>query len=269
MRVPRVLRPLTMTGKRIMLLAMMGVGMVLLAMTRSTFAADDLADVQAAFLRREYGLVASKTQELLNRSASLPKDDLLYLQGISCLKLRDLETARAALNRLLVDYPRSRWFAQASLAAGDVELAAGDSEKALGIYQNLLSDERAKPLGPQVIFRLGQVQRGLGLWDRAKDSLQSVVTQAPKSPEAAQAKELLEKEDFYFSVQVGAFSSKANAQRLKAELDRRGLNAEVSEALMQGRQFYRVRIGRFGSRQEAQQQEQRLRADGFPAKVVP
>ncbi len=262
LRLFRTLRILAMTSA--------GISLLFAVTSPMALAADDLTQLQAAFLRKEYGQVAAKTQDLLSHSGgSVPKDDLLYLQGVSCLKLRDLEMTRSALNRLLADYPNSRWVAQASLALGDAYLAAGEPQKALEIYQKLLSDQRAEPLKPQVNFRLGQAQRELGLWDKAKESLQSVAAQAPKSSEAAQAKDLLEKEDFYFSVQVGAFSSKGNAQRLKAEMERRGISAEVSEALMQGRRFYRVRVGRFGSRQEAQQQEQRLRADGFPAKVVP
>lgn len=74
--------------------------------------------------------------------------------------------------------------------------------------------------------------------------------------------------EIYFSVQVGAFGTKANAVRLKNGLERGGYEAQVSEVLMEGRRFFRVRVGRFPNRPDAEAELRRLRADGFPGEVV-
>ncbi|MBI3333817.1 MAG: SPOR domain-containing protein [Candidatus Omnitrophica bacterium] len=171
-----------------------------LAMTGTSFllpvfAAEDLDSLQAAFLRGEYAEVEQKSRELLQRSGSKDEEDLLYLQGVSALKLDDAELARASLERLIRRHPDGRW--------------------------------------------------------------------------AARARELLESDDLLFSVQVGAFRTRENALRLKAELERRGYPAAVNRAEMGGDEFHRVRVGRFSKREEAEEERKRLDAQGFPGKVVP
>lgn len=244
-------------------------GFLLLTVVSIAVAGDDLVALQADFLRGEYASVVSRTRQLLDGGDSKESDTLLYLQGISALKLRSLESAQSALKRLLAEYPQSRWAIQGGVALGEAFLAAGQSQEAQEVYQKLLKDSRAAPFYPLVGLRLGQVQLRLGRWEEARASLEGVVSQVPGSPEAVQAKELLGAEAFYFSVQVGAFGSRANALKVKSECDRRGYQAEVSQALMQGRRFHRVRVGRFAQREEAEKEAQRLKADGFSTRVVP
>ncbi len=211
----------------------------------------------------------TRTQEQLLRSDSKNKEELLYLQGICALKVRELDLARSSLERLLADYPEGRFFSHGWMARAEVDLLAGEYEKALAAYERLLQEERATGVAPQAALRLAQAQRKLGLWEKSKESLERLVTKAPNSVEAAQARDLLQEEDFHFAVQVGAFGTKANAARLKQELERRGYETAVSMASMQGKQFHRVRVGRFARREEAEEEAQRLRKEGFPGKVVP
>lgn len=109
----------------------------------------------------------------------------------------------------------------------------------------------------------------LGDLDLARASLLKLTTQYPSSPWASHAKEVLGSEDFYFSVQVGAFGTEANALRLESELRRRGYEAFVTETLVDGRRLYRVRVGRFSDRAKAEELERRLRQDRFPTKIFP
>lgn len=55
----------------------------------------------------------------------------------------------------------------------------------------------------------------------------------------------------YFSVQVAAFSSAANADRLKLKLEQAGEKAFIIQAQVEGRLWHRVMSGRFSSRPEA------------------
>ena len=231
-------------------------------------AEDPLAALQADFLEGRYGVVLDRTQELLRRD-STHREDALFLQGISALKVRELDLARSSLERLLADYPQSRWFPHAWMARAEVDMLAGEYGKALAAYERLLQEERALGVAPQARLRLAQVQRKLGLWNESRATLQALMAQAPNSLEAAQAGNLLQAEDFFFSVQVGAFATQTNAVRLKEELQRRGYEAAISLTAMQGKEFHRVRVGQFARREEAEGEADRLKKEGFPGKVVP
>jgi peptidoglycan lytic transglycosylase len=66
-----------------------------------------------------------------------------------------------------------------------------------------------------------------------------------------------------FTIQVGAFKSRQNAERLKKELDRKFRNAHVTAYAHEAHgTLYGVRLGQTTSYQQAQQFKQRLRDNG-------
>jgi len=66
-----------------------------------------------------------------------------------------------------------------------------------------------------------------------------------------------------YRVQVGAFSSRANADRLVAQLKELGYDAIVSDGPP-----YRVQTGAFSSRENALRFSEELKAKGFEVAVV-
>jgi rare lipoprotein A len=66
-----------------------------------------------------------------------------------------------------------------------------------------------------------------------------------------------------FTFQVGAFASRENAERLRAELDPQFGNAHIVEFDRGDRVFYRVRVGKCASLEEAIAYETRLMRSGF------
>ncbi len=71
-----------------------------------------------------------------------------------------------------------------------------------------------------------------------------------------------------FTVQVGAFLSHENADRLRARLEQRYPPAFVFEYEAPNGLFYRVRVGRLPSQDAAQQLAVELRTEGFVPFVV-
>ncbi|MBI2094661.1 MAG: SPOR domain-containing protein [Candidatus Omnitrophica bacterium] len=69
-----------------------------------------------------------------------------------------------------------------------------------------------------------------------------------------------------FSVQVGSFSKKENAQNLLRKLAGKGYDAYLVEGPSG---TWRVRVGRFASKEEAEEAKARLDQDGTPTKIVP
>ena len=236
----------------------------------TALAADDLHLLRVAFLRGEYGQVVTEAERILQRKQGSPdKQEVLYLKGLSELKVRDLEAARLSLTQLTTEFPQGSFSDQAQMALGDAETLLGRNEQAILIYRELVEGPNSAAFYPQAAFRVGNAQRRLGLWEEARTTFEQLAAKSPTSAEALQAKRLLAKGEFAFSVQVGAFQSRENALRLKKELDRRDFLVDVSDVILEGRRFYRVRVGQFARREEAAQESQRLKQEGFPTKIVP
>ena len=66
-----------------------------------------------------------------------------------------------------------------------------------------------------------------------------------------------------WTVQVAAAKSRALADKMAAELKKRGYQAYVTSGQLNQKTFYRVRVGRYRSRQEAMAALQRLKKDKY------
>jgi len=71
-----------------------------------------------------------------------------------------------------------------------------------------------------------------------------------------------------YTVQVGAFTSRARADRLGEAIARDGSPVTVSETAVGGEIFYRVRVGSYADRAGAEAGARRLAARGYRAVVV-
>jgi len=73
----------------------------------------------------------------------------------------------------------------------------------------------------------------------------------------------------FFTVQVGAFKDKGNADRLKERLSTVYSPIYIQQVLLEDGAFYRVRVGRVSGEQEAQRLGDELRAkEGFKPMVL-
>lgn len=72
-----------------------------------------------------------------------------------------------------------------------------------------------------------------------------------------------------YVVQVGSFSSRPAADRLAADLRRRGFDSAVSSVQASGRQLFRVRVGPARDRDAATALATRLKSAGYAGSVVP
>ena len=73
----------------------------------------------------------------------------------------------------------------------------------------------------------------------------------------------------FFTVQVGAFKEKGNAERLKERLSAAYSPVFIQQVLLEEGNFYRVRVGRVSGEADAKQLSQELRAkEGFSPMVL-
>lgn len=254
-----------MNLKKIILIA--GILFIVGRLAVALAASNELAGLQASFLKGEYDTVASSAGDMIKRGAS-QRDALLYLRGVSAVKLKDYELAQSSLKQLIDDFPSSRWAAQGRLSLGDVLEMTGKPQDALELYSRFQKEPASEPYRSQFSYRIGRLQRQFGRWEESKASLQQAASTSG-SLGTSQASEILNKEEFYFSAQVGAFSTESNANKLASELKNRGYDAFVVKASMDGKILNKVRVGKFSAKAEAEEKAQKLRQDGFPARVVP
>ena len=71
-----------------------------------------------------------------------------------------------------------------------------------------------------------------------------------------------------FAVQVGAFTTRARAETLRAAVERDGVDAMILEAAVDRETFYRVRVGPYPNRPAALAVARRLAARGYRPVVV-
>ena len=94
---------------------------------------------------------------------------------------------------------------------------------------------------------------------------------APPTQGSAPSHRIYVPQDYYagnFTVQVGAFSVRENAWRLKRKLDQTYQNAHIVSYDQGGKTFFRVRVSRSNSLEEARKYEAALIRKGFEGAFV-
>lgn len=229
------------------------------------------------FLEGNYDKAVSEATRMIN-SGSSGRDELYYLRGLSCLKLSRYDDARKDFNTILAKYPRSGRRFDADLGMGDSYFLEGNITEAEKSYEAMLSGFRGDKNAALIYYRIGCCYRKSGLNDRADYYFNKSGTLAPLSFESrmipkpgycevALTKEPLPSRDGRFSVQVGSFKSRENAEKLNRKLAGEGYESFVDNSSAAGDGMYRVKIGRFTSKNEADSTAAALRSRGYATKV--
>lgn len=71
-----------------------------------------------------------------------------------------------------------------------------------------------------------------------------------------------------YSIQVGAFVEKANAEHISDGLRLNHRGVYIMEALVNGTRFYRVRVGKFKDENQAERYARDLAYEGYDADIV-
>jgi rare lipoprotein A len=71
-----------------------------------------------------------------------------------------------------------------------------------------------------------------------------------------------------FAIQVAAFASRENAERLMARMQKLHGAASIQEALVKGSRFFRVRVGSYRSLEKAEEARRSFERDGYPGCFV-
>jgi TolA-binding protein len=231
-----------------------------------------------------YYLTAAKDYQRLLRA--YPKSDLaaegLYWLASSKLAIGAADSAKFYFQRLMDQYVSSPMLSWAELGLVDAYFLLQDFPQALARCRAFLDTHPRSSLLPMALFRLAEIHEALEQREQAKEVFEQLVNEYPKTYQGEQARsqltewgwagkqqEKLEVEPGKYTVQVGAFSERANAINLQNQLHSAGYQVEVVKKAGRHRSLYLVWVGSYESRQEAERQAQLLEKQrGLPYQII-
>jgi tetratricopeptide (TPR) repeat protein len=246
----------------------------------------DLDKMKSCLLNGDYQASISEGERLLSttRSNAQGLDELYHLLGLSYLKQGNYLRASDIFEIILREFKNSRFREASHIGLGDAYFVKGDYLKADGVYNDLLSSSARTKYKAGLYYRLSRTAAKLGNAQQEKAYLEKLSSEFPHSPECLGKVELfslpqsMETEiampaagnsGFTYTVQIGAFSTRANAQRLVEALKRKGYSAYIEDSVSRGKTIYKVKAGKLASRQEARDLEKKLILEGYPTKIYP
>jgi len=234
----------------------------------------NLESVKINFLSGDYESAILEGEKILagaGQAAGL--DELYYFLGLSYLKDGNYLRASDIFEIILSEYKDSAFNEDALLGLGDTYFLRADYDKAEEYYNKLVNSNPRTKLKAQVYYRLSQIGFKKGDTQQAKEYLDKLKNNFSLNLEAKMNQDLPPISEsalgFYYTVQVGAFSKKANAQNLTQKLINLGYPAFIDEMASADKGTYRVRVGKLKMRQEAVELEKKLSQKGYPTKICP
>lgn len=240
------------------------------------------------FLKQDYAEALAVCQKLLNlRPADEYKPRILYLMGLSLIKLQRYPQSRSCFNDIiLMKLRKDDLKTEAYLGIGDSYYLETNYNCALDSYNQALaknSDQEANNSRVSgIYYRFFQTLTKFGKPEEANEYLNKLQKGYPLSFEARMAAgqegsndscELVPgaagQKGAFYSVQVGCFNEKNNADELKYKLINGGFDPFIYESGAEGGPRYRVKVGRFSSSDEAQALQIKLKRAGFSTKICP
>jgi len=252
----------------------------------------DLEKIKVSFLAGDYDTTITQGEKLLSitREDSPGLDELYYIMGLSYLKQGHYLRSSDIFQIILNEFKNSKFTDEARMGLGDSYFLTGDYPAAEGNYKQILKDSPKTTVRPLVYYRLSQCAAKTGDTQAAADYLNKLRLDAPLSlevkselvPEAsaaaqpaasqavsAPAPEAGAPPEIYYTVQVGNFSRKNNAENLKNKLVQKGYPAYMEESSIRGKPSYCVRVGKAKERQQVLELEKKLTRAGYPTKIFP
>ncbi|MCK9594812.1 MAG: SPOR domain-containing protein [Candidatus Omnitrophica bacterium] len=246
----------------------------------------DLEKMKACLLNADYQAGIKEGERLLSyaRSNEPNLDELYYLLGLSYLKQGNYLRASDIFEIIIREFRDSRFREASHIGLGDAYFVKGDYLKAEGIYSGLLASAERTKYKAGLYYRLSQIAGKLGNPLQEKAYLEKLKAEFPHSPECLGKVDVTSlpkpmktevavpaanDKGFTYTVQVGAFSTRANALRLAADLRRKGYSAYIEDSVSRNKDIYKVKVGKLPSRPQAKDLERRLILEGYPTKIHP
>jgi TolA-binding protein len=223
----------------------------------------------------EYESAISSLNSLIESAfRELGKDTILMALGNCYTSMGDHEKARATYASIIESIPGSPWTPSAHILMAKSLQILGKAEevkpllqKLIEAYPDSLETQQAKDilnsLSPEKVEQVKPVEKTV---EETEESKPVIIT--PVEPPKTETTKQMDS-GHYFSIQVGAFSSKNIADDLVNNLKNKGYYVEVLKSSTKKGDIYKVRVGKFKSREEATKVERDLKTkENLPTGIV-
>jgi tetratricopeptide (TPR) repeat protein len=222
------------------------------------------------FRMENFAAAKDTFQRLLHDYPDEPFNEVVKLRLATCESLLgNLEPARQAY-RELIDHLNDRQLkAQALDSLGMLEFNAGNYASATSYFgqaEALADDAPSKAL---YRYRAARSMQRSGRFSAAREIFSELAASAASERVARDAADCLQYPD-YFTVQVGSYGRRENADKLREDLERAGYRSEIKEFKSGARVLYRVWAGRSPDFKAAEAARERLlHSNVLPADAKP
>jgi len=262
-------------------------GICVLCIGISGVLASNIDTVKTYFINGDYRGCIREGENILASSKVRKKnrDEVRYFLALSYLKEGNPLPASRNFKIILNEFRKSKFREESQIGLGDSYFMRGDYTIADFQYKELLNKNPKTKLKPGLYYRLGQIGLKKGNKQQQEEYLARLKKEFPLSPEALMRMDrelfplniqiqtgqgpIIPETNASYSVQVGAFSRKTNAENLAKRLRNKGYVSLISESLYRDNKIYKVRVGSFKNRSEAEGLEQKLKTEGYSTKIIP
>lgn len=177
-------------------------------------------------------------------------------------------------NKVKTDYPQSRYADIAYLEIAKNNIARKKYENAIITLNELLRKYPDTDLQDEIMFWLGVSYMSSDKEKEGVSILENLRKTYPKSVWSERALTIIPSKDTpevpheYYTVQVGSYRNKSNAENYAEEIRKNGFSVQVVEALVKGNTYYRVWVGKLSTIEQAKAFSQKLEPLGIKGNVV-
>ncbi|MBU0878569.1 MAG: SPOR domain-containing protein, partial [Candidatus Omnitrophica bacterium] len=202
----------------------------------------------------------------IEKAAKLKESDtVLYFLGLGYMKMENYSKARSYLRKLLKKFHDSKIYERALVKLADTYFLEKNFPKAEAFYKEIKEKYPCSNFSSLIYLKLAQIASREGKWEEKKKYLKIIKEKYPQSIEMKFVN-ILENYGDFFTIQVGAFSSRENALAVKKELSEK-YSVYVIEDKKEGLTLYKVRVGKFRQKKKAEKISLKLCNEGYPARI--
>jgi len=183
------------------------------------------------------------------------------------------DSALSYYRRVITRYPQSRYADVAHLEIAKIHFARKDYNNAIMTLNELLRSFPETGVKDEVLFWLGMSYISSGKKKEGTPILEGLRRDYPKSVWSERTLRVIPGSEPstsgpYFTIQVGSYRDKANADAYAGEIGKQGFDVQVVEAFVKGNTYFRVWVGKFATREDADALSLKLNALGIKGNVV-
>jgi tetratricopeptide (TPR) repeat protein len=205
-----------------------------------------LAEGQERYEHEDYAQAIDKLNRFLGEVREGPEyAQALYLRGMSNAKAGRRAQAYADLHSCVAIPSDAEAVWRAYVVLGTLYFEDRQWEPAAQSLRAAAERMSAEPPKDAVLYRLGLCYERTGRWPEARALYAEVAGSYPGGGYAQGAWRRWQLNADYFAVQCGVFRVEDNAETLRANLKRKGLEAYVSRAVQGHTTLYVVLVGRY------------------------